>query len=152
MTIIGIDPGDTRTAVCLLRPGNLISAVILDNEDAIGSLRLYHSWGSQVVCEMVASYGMPVGKSIFDTCVWIGRFWQVCPGMKFITRIQVKSAICHSAKANDSNIRQALIDRYGPAGTKKNPGPTYGISKDMWSALAVATAYRDGAKLYEFTA
>ena len=152
MTIVGIDPGDTRTAVCSITEDNEITARIFPNNEALEELAKWAPFKPAVVCEMVASYGMPVGKSIFDTCIWIGRFWQVCPGMKFITRIQVKSAICHSAKANDSNIRQALIDRYGPAGTKKNPGPTYGISKDMWSALAVATAYRDGAKLYEFTA
>jgi hypothetical protein len=104
----------------------------------------------EVVCEMIASYGMPVGKEVFETCVFIGRLAAICPAMKFITRVQVKTAICHSARANDANVRQALIDRYGPPGTAKKPGPTHGIVKDMWAALAVATAYSDGAKLYTF--
>ena len=43
----------------------------------------------------------------------------------------------------DANIRQALIDRYGPGkdraiGRKLSPGPLYGLSGDCWSALAVA--------------
>jgi hypothetical protein len=44
-------------------------------------------------------------------------------------------------KAKDANIRQALIDKIGPQGTKKDPGPTYGISKDVWSALAIAVTH-----------
>jgi hypothetical protein len=35
-------------------------------------------------------------------------------------------------------VRQALIDRLGPQGTKKNPGPTYGMRSHLWAALAVA--------------
>ena len=32
-----------------------------------------------------------------------------------------KMNLCGSMKAKDSNIRQALIDRFGEVGTKKNP-------------------------------
>ena len=46
-------------------------------------------------------------------------------------------------KAKDSNIRQAIMDRYGSTreaaiGTKKNPQELYGVSKDIWAALGVA--------------
>jgi len=67
---------------------------------------------------------MPVGKEVFDTCVWIGRFQQIAlPNVdtKFIYRKDEKMNICNSMKAKDSNIRQALIDRFGAVGTKKNP-------------------------------
>jgi hypothetical protein len=41
-------------------------------------------------------------------------------------------------RAKDPNVRQALLDKIGPVGTKKNPGPLYGVSGHGWSALAVA--------------
>lgn len=78
-----------------------------------------------LVIEMIASYGMPVGKEVFDTCVWIGKFIQTVEDRKmqakYIYRKDEKMNICHSMKAKDSNIRQALIDRFGEVGTKKNP-------------------------------
>lgn len=79
----------------------------------------------QLVIEMIASYGMAVGKTVFDTCVWIGRFIEA--GIyanvttEYIYRKDEKINICNSMKAKDSNIRQALIDRFGIVGTKKNP-------------------------------
>ena len=40
-------------------------------------------------------------------------------------------------------MRQALLDRVGPRGTAKAPGPTYGLKADEWAALGVAvTAHR----------
>ena len=78
-----------------------------------------------LVIEMIASYGMPVGKEVFDTCVWIGRFKELAimrnKEVEYIYRKDEKMNICHSMKAKDSNIRQALIDRFGEVGTKKNP-------------------------------
>ena len=57
--------------------------------------------------------------------------------------MEVKMNLCHSAKANDADIRQALIDRFGPGkqkaiGLKGSPGPLYGVSKHCWAALALA--------------
>ena len=78
-----------------------------------------------LVIEMVASYGMPVGETVFETCVWIGKFMQIAEDRKKkvnkVYRKDEKMNICNSMKAKDSNIRQALIDRFGEVGTKKNP-------------------------------
>lgn len=79
----------------------------------------------ELIIEMVASYGMPVGETVFQTCVWIGRFIQqvdyIGKKYSYIYRKDEKMNICHSMKAKDSNIRQALIDRFGQVGTKKKP-------------------------------
>jgi len=100
--------------------------------------------------EMIASYGMAVGATVFETCVWIGRFIDAFTQLDTnredlytrLTRAQVKVALCKQTKGvNDSVIRQRLIDLWGAPGTKKNPGPTYGIKSDAWAALGVATAW-----------
>lgn len=108
-----------------------------------------------MVIEMIASYGMPVGKEVFDTCVWIGRFVELASlqaiEVEYIYRKDEKMNLCHSMKAKDSNIRQALIDRFGQVGTKKNPGWFYGFKKDIWSAYAVGVTYLDKLKESEDT-
>ena len=94
---------------------------------------------------------MPVGVEIFQTVFWSGRFAQAWPGTwSLLPRRAVKLALCHSARATDATVRQALIDRYGPGrqqaiGTKKAPGPLYGITADCWQALALAIAYEETA-------
>lgn len=74
---------------------------------------------------MIASYGMPVGKEVFETCLWIGRFTELAIlqgiDVEYIYRKEEKMNLCQSMKAKDSNIRQALIDRFGVVGTKKSP-------------------------------
>lgn len=61
-----------------------------------------------------------------------------------LPRRAVKLALCGDSRAKDANIRQALIDRFGGSaaiGRKAAPGPLYGISRDVWSALAIAVTY-----------
>lgn len=108
---------------------------------------------SHFVIEMISSYGMPVGKEVFETCVWIGRFLEaiqqragVVPSLMF--RRDVKLHLCNSARAKDGEIRQALIDRYGPGkeraiGLKASPGPLYSVKADVWQALALAVTFGD---------
>lgn len=90
---------------------------------------------------------MAVGQTVFETCVWIGRFKEIAEAQNikvdYIYRKDEKMNLCYSMKAKDSNIRQALIDRFGPVGTKKNPGWFYGFKKDIWAAYAVGVTYCD---------
>jgi hypothetical protein len=110
----------------------------------------------RMVYEMIASYGMSVGKEVFETCVWIGRFIECWKAMGYDAphrryRRDVKLHLCSSMKAKDTNVRQALIDRYGPGkdkavGRKATPGPLYGMKADCWQALGVAiTAAETGS-------
>lgn len=86
---------------------------------------MYNSEYDLLVIEMIASYGMAVGQTVFETCVWIGRFVEIASfnniKFEYIYRKDEKMNLCYSMKAKDSNIRQALIDRFGPVGTKRNP-------------------------------
>lgn len=144
MNILAIDPGPVQSALVLLGPDRkIIQASIEGNEHVAGILRTgatYDGW-PHVAIEMIASYGMPVGAEVFETCTWIGRFEEAYPHRDLLLRCFRKDVVLHlcgTNRAGDSNVRQALIDYLGPPGTKKNPGPTYGIVKDMWAALGVA--------------
>jgi len=101
-----------------------------------------------VVIEQIESYGMAVGREVFETVHWSGRFTEAAHPLRVVQlpRRVVKLAICGDTRAKDSNIRAALLDRFGGTGakgTKAHPGPLYGISADVWSALAIAVTYAD---------
>ena len=145
MNILAIDPGPVQSALVLLGPDRKIPEFRIDDNERVARLlrsNLPLSWGwPHVAIEMIASYGMPVGAEVFETCTWIGRFEEAYPHGDLLLRCFRKDVVLHlcgTSRAGDSNVRQALIDYIGPPGTKKNPGPTYGIVKDMWAALGVA--------------
>ncbi len=148
MQILGIDPGPIQSAWVIWDDGRQIITDMGIAENRMIVPRLKEQAFQKVAIEMVASYGMPVGKEVFETCVWIGYFLKSLGiedmASTFIYRKDVKMNLCHSMRAKDGNIRQALIDRFGHQGTKKEPGILYGVSKDIWSALAVAVTYCDG--------
>jgi hypothetical protein len=148
---LGIDPGNKETACVIIQGNRIIEHTYCANRDALNYIARFAFTlePPEIYCEMIASYGMPVGKSIFDTCLFIGQIIKTNPTTKLVTRNVVKNCICHSSQAKDTNIRQALIDIYGKPGTKKKPGGTFGISGDKWAALAVATAAQRGVELYE---
>ena len=152
--ILAIDPGPTESAYVELGDCDLVfSSGKVPNSLLLSWLRSGFPFdrSQRLYCEMIASYGMPVGKEVFDTCVWIGRFAQAWDPesngtFKQVYRKDVKLHLCHSLRANDAAIRHAILDRYGgkakAVGTKRAMGPLYNIKSDMWQALAVAlTAY-----------
>lgn len=162
--ILAIDPGNIESGVVLIRERDLkpLVAEKISNGELLNNLitNRYETLEESefirhVAIEMIASQGMAVGKSVFETCVWIGRFIQALEdnyyddSLKFIYRKDEKMNLCGSMRAKDSNIIQALIDRFAPntpnkgKGTKKEPGWFYGFKKDIWQAYAVGVTYYD---------
>lgn len=146
MTLLAIDPGTTESA-WVLWDGKIIEHGKFLNETMLEYVHTARHGGAVTRCviEMVASFGMPVGAEVFETVYWIGRFSQAFGAHRVdrLTRNAIKNHLCHNSRAKDANIRQAIIDRLGPVGTKKAPGACYGVSGDVWSALAVALTWWD---------
>lgn len=143
--IFAIDPGNTVSAYAVLdadlRP---MQFDIVDNAVLLDMLYTYAGADTDFVIEMVASYGMAVGETVFETVFWIGRFYEAAQAFRSrnrIKRMAVKLHLCHDSRARDSNIKQALIDRFGVVGTKKEPGWFYGVRRDIWQAIAVGVTF-----------
>lgn len=156
MRILAIDPGPTQSACLSWDGGSVQQAFIQLNESIRTQMPILRRGVEKaydvVAIEMVACYGMPVGKEVFETCVWIGRFMERLPdgaAVRLVYRLQVKNHLCHSPRAKDANIRQAIIDRFGgkeaAIGRKSAPGPLYGVKSHLWAALAVALYVQDHA-------
>lgn len=147
MTIIAIDPGTTESAWLVWNTSAkcVEAATIVPNDEILRMIVDFKPGHTLLTIEMIASYGMPVGREVFKTCVWIGRFIQAWESdcFRLVYRKDVKLHLCGTARAKDANVRQALIDKYGPTGTKKNPGALYGIKSHLWSAMAIADYVSD---------
>lgn len=152
--MIAIDPGPVESAWMRYRNGRIWEMAIQPNHEVLSILRAHRNAGDgePVVIEMVSSFGMAVGRDVFETVYYIGRFAEASCSSERIERKAIKLHLCGSSRAKDANIRQALIDRFGgtggkqaAVGTKASPGPLYGVRKHLWSALAVAVTYEETA-------
>jgi hypothetical protein len=161
MTVLGIDPGPTQSAYVLFNGTQPLDAGIIANEAMLAKMDEFFG-ADHCAIEKVASFGMPVGEEVFETVHWGGRFterWEATHAhlcgvgqAARIRRIDIKTHLCKNSRANDTHIRQALIDRFGPGkpkaiGTKAAPGPLYDIHADEWAALAVAVTHYDALAL-----
>jgi len=153
MTVIAVDPGHVQTGWVAFDGTRVLAHAIQPNATVLTMLGRLNAPGAPidpvagVVFEQIESFGMPVGREIFETVFWTGRFYQGTNArVARLTRRQVKLHLCQSAQARDSSIRVALLDRFGGAaakGTKTRPGPLFGIKADEWSALAIAVTWCD---------
>lgn len=146
--ILAIDPGPEQSALVIWDGTSLVEKMYAENLLILYRLKQAEN-DSPLVIEKIASFGMPVGAEVFETCVWTGRFMEAYGAEQThrITRIEVKNHLCHSSRAKDANIRQAILDRFGgkeeAIGREASPGPLYGVSGDIWAALAVAITWSD---------
>lgn len=150
MKILALDPGTTETGFVVLSGLDINSCNIVDNETMADRIAASHC--DVLVTEWMKAMGMPQSDDVLRTVWWIGRFrerWGRGREYAEITRRQVKLHVCGHVRANDSNIRQALIDMYPPTGggktpqigIKSQPGPLFGVRSHIWSALAVGVTY-----------
>ena len=114
-----------------------------------------------MVIEHVSSYGMRVGQTTFDTCVWIGRFMECALRgglyVKLMYRKDVKKQLNSTLPkgekvTNDASIVNYLHQRFAPntpnrgKGTKGSKGFFYGFKSDIWQSYALSVAYIDKNK------
>lgn len=156
--ILGIDPGNVASGWAVIdattrRPLRFGKS---PNHELIDSSRMAAAQPQtrdvdHVAIEMIQSYGMAVGASVFETCVWVGRYAEALHTLEpaLVYRPEVKLHHCRSSRAKDANVRQALVDRFaGNAsnygkGTKADPGWFYGFAADVWQAYALAVYVAD---------
>ena len=148
MKVLAIDPGNRQSAWCMIDGETLKPLSFGKEENQVVLDAVQHRSYDSIVIERVASYGMAVGRDVFETCEWVGRFTQAASvPPDYVYRQEEKLHICGDSRAKDTNIRRALIDRFAQhdikngKGTKKNPDWFYGFSADVWQAYAVAVTY-----------
>jgi len=115
--ILAIDPGVRQSGWVEYRSDNhtLEGYGIKENQKLAHRLIAYRDGYDKLVIEMIACYGMAVGKDVFETCVWIGRFegaWGTLDRDRVLRR-EVKLHLCNNVRAKDTHVRQALIDKFG---------------------------------------
>ena len=155
-TILAIDAGTTESGYAIMKEPSedeltLISFGKIENKHLLEIIKTAEY--DIVAYEQFQCFGMAVGESTIESITWNGRFIQAALDRKAdvfpVYRKEEKMALCHSLKAKDANIKQALIDRYAKKdkargkGTKKDPDVFFGVSKDAWSAIAVGVTWAE---------
>ena len=151
MRIFGIDPGPVTSGVVLHDhgAGRVVWADgAMPNAEVLTLLRGTSS--CPVACESIEAMYAHVGKETVRTIRFTGRIeeacWQAGRDLTLMSPQEIKKLVCGTASAKDPAVRQALLDTVGPQGRKKDPGPTYGVSKHAWRALAAAVAATKNAR------
>lgn len=185
MRVIGIDPGTFKSAYVVLARSSdlepsrtvLQESAEVDNEQLLLKLRRYQIGAEQnpgffagrtfMAIENIEGMGMMVGRTTFDTCIWIGKFVEAWENntrqlAHLVSRGDERIVLCGCStyinpvtgkrqKISDAAIRASLIERFEPTGggripqigVKSKPGPLYGVSGHAWQALSVAMTFME---------
>ncbi len=150
--ILGIDPGSEETAYALMGEDyQVIEADKQDNDRFLDDTLpdLIDREATTVVIEGIQSYGMAVGRTVFDTCYIVGearRIAKLKQAECFIyPRPEYARSIIGGVKVKDSLIRQALMTRFG-GDRKGEPLQLLKGNSDKRSAYAVAVYHADKMK------
>lgn len=164
MIILAIDPG-TRTSGVVLYDSDerrvLFSEKEMENLAVLDNLGRRTIWTGaehlryeQVGVERVQATGMG-GNDVMITCEWSARFLERAfvgcqrPPVWHHRREVLRHLDISGGKGNkDSKVRMRLIELHGGTkqaaqGTKKAPGPLFGVASHSWQALGLALLVAD---------
>lgn len=151
--VLSLDPGNEHTGFVLAdsetrRPLEFDKIPNRELADMMlnGTLKF-----DEFVTERMESMGTLIGRTVLESCEWVGRFSQIAESLglevNYVYRHEEKIHICGDSRAKDANIRRALIDRFAKTangkGTKKEPDFFFQFRSDIWSAYAILTCYLD---------
>lgn len=158
-TILAIDPGNKESGYVFIDVATYKPIKYGKIKNAKLEKIMQETEYDHLVLEMVASYGMAVGRSVFDTVFHTGRFSMIRPNVPFtkVYRMQVKMNLLGKTSVRDSDITQFLVHRfltnkeierwgdYGK-GVKADQGYFYGFNNDIYQAYAVGVTWLDKTK------
>ena len=160
MRIIAIDPGTTHSGYVVFNTSDMSFTEHgkIKNEDLAERMAIllqtrkqYEQPIERVIIENITPQGV-FGKTTIETCKWLGRFDLIASlflrrgahSYVYINRSTVKKHLLGKVNGmRDTHVRKAVIQRIHPNFSRKNPGPLAGVTKDTWSALALALVYTD---------
>lgn len=158
MICIAIDPGPTTCGVVVYdmdaqRVTQAHAELVWPD---VRRLLSDHLLNSGVVCERTQAG--PPSTDVVRTTEVVGRVMEACDHLRMplelLYRREVLATLGVSArKTRDALVRAALIDLHSTSkalavGTRRAPGPLYGVTSHAWAALALAVTInlRNGAK------
>jgi hypothetical protein len=103
--ILSIDPGSERSAWLLYESGQVLTHSTYPNDELLELLRRVDRSSTlrptSIVIEWIESYGMPVGREVFETVWWAGRFTEAAQPTPVVQlpRRDVKLHLCGSPRA-----------------------------------------------------
>lgn len=155
MNIISLDVGTTQSGFCIGNSETCEPKYFgkIDNEELVKIVKSFDY--DVLVYEEFQSYGTQMGISTITSITWNGRFIQIAKdrGKQVfpVYRREVKMNLCNSVKANDANVRSALISRFAKfdfkngKGTKEHKDWFFGFKADIWSSYGIFITYLDKA-------
>ena len=84
MRVMAIDPGNVTSGWVVMEGREIVGGA---SETKNNDMRLLIKEAKDIdaiVCEWIQSYGMVVGKEVFHTCRWVGRF-EMCAEPCFLS-------------------------------------------------------------------
>lgn len=156
--ILGIDPGPVTSGVVLYDPvqGMVVEALAkMPTVDVLEVVRKkkHPYWildRVHLAMETIVSYGARVGMETLSNVELIGRIKEAWSrddlNATYLSRPDILGHLTGRRNAKEADAADRLKEMHGgigAVGTKKAPGPLYGVTSHAWSALAVAVVASD---------